>query len=149
MIDSKAMEALANKLETRILIGNGHYIDKAERDFIVSALRQHSGPTREEVAEQIQMHVGVTMLREGFELFGVKTAADYRTMSARQAKLFDLPPRASRGQLMHVFDCQSDHCEGLPIVDMRCAKCGHESGWLSGMTVTESKRGLPCPKCAK
>lgn len=47
------------------------------------------------------------------------------------------PPRV----LMHVMDA------GDVGVQFRCARCGHETGWISGLTVTKAKRGLPCPDC--
>lgn len=63
---------------------------------------------------------------------------------ARQGELLERPKRRTRGQLMHV--CDAGHENGL-IVKMRCGRCRHESGWLRFDTVTEAKRGLPCPKC--
>jgi hypothetical protein len=67
-------------------------------------------------------------------------------MTARQTELLSKPPRRTRGQLMHVSD--AGHADGL-ICTFRCKKCGFESGWLKCNTVTEAKRGLPCPKCAE
>jgi len=29
----------------------------------------------------------------------------------------------------------------------RCWRCGHDDGWSFNMTVSEIKRGLPCPIC--
>ncbi|WP_374584427.1 hypothetical protein [Ideonella dechloratans] len=34
-----------------------------------------------------------------------------------------------------------------PLCQMRCAKCGAETGWLVFDTVTEAKRGIPCERC--
>jgi hypothetical protein len=65
---------------------------------------------------------------------------------ARQGELLEKPKRRTRGQLMHV--CDAGCGEEKPIVQMRCAKCGYESGWYEFDTVTEAKRGLPCPQCA-
>lgn len=28
-----------------------------------------------------------------------------------------------------------------------CRLCGHDAGWLSNMTETEIRRGVPCPVC--
>lgn len=68
-------------------------------------------------------------------------------MSARQAELLPKPPRRTRGQLMHVCDA-GDSGEGRkPMCLMQCGKCKHESEWLVFDTVTEAKRGIPCPKC--
>ncbi|MDQ0510918.1 hypothetical protein [Ancylobacter amanitiformis] len=29
----------------------------------------------------------------------------------------------------------------------RCRRCGHDDGWSFDMTVSEIRRGLPCPTC--
>lgn len=50
-----------------------------------------------------------------------------------------------RRKLMHVSDAYED--EGAPICQMRCLKCGQETDWLEFSSVTEAKRGIPCPKC--
>ncbi len=63
---------------------------------------------------------------------------------ARQAEMFDVPPRP-RVARMHV--CDAGNCEDASCVQFECAKCGHRSEWVRGMTVTEAKRGLPCPVC--
>lgn len=32
--------------------------------------------------------------------------------------------------------------------DFSCQTCGHDTGWIKDTrTVTENKRGIPCPKC--
>lgn len=67
-------------------------------------------------------------------------------MAARQGELLGKPPRRMRGQLMHVCDAgpgEGPRC----VVQMRCRRCGYVSDWLQFDTVTEAKRGLPCPKC--
>lgn len=64
----------------------------------------------------------------------------------RQSELLEKLPRKTRGQLMHV--CDAGETNGL-IVQMRCGKCGYESDWMHMSTVTEAKRGLPCPKCTE
>ncbi len=28
-----------------------------------------------------------------------------------------------------------------------CGRCGHEAGWLFNLTMTEIRRGVPCPHC--
>ncbi|MGY3588042.1 hypothetical protein [Bradyrhizobium sp. USDA 4350] len=67
-------------------------------------------------------------------------------MTARQGELLPKPPRRSRGVLMHV--CDAGGGEGRNVLcQMQCRKCGHRSGWLIFDTVTEAKRGIPCPKC--
>jgi len=69
-------------------------------------------------------------------------------MTARQGELLARPPRQMRGRLMHVCDAGPGEGRGC-VVMMRCQRCGHQSGWLLFDTVTEAKRGLPCPKCKK
>jgi hypothetical protein len=59
--------------------------------------------------------------------------------------LFAKPPRKMRGQLMRVCDAGSG--ESKPVVQFQCAKCGFRSDWFTFDTVTEAKRGLPCPTC--
>ena len=65
--------------------------------------------------------------------------------------LFDLPPkeRAPRQVLMHVTDAGETGFEerGAHSVCLKCAKCGHETGWVTVQSVTEGKRGKPCPIC--
>ena len=36
---------------------------------------------------------------------------------------------------------------GKPLCRMRCARCGEETDWLVFDTVSEAKRGIPCPTC--
>jgi len=59
------------------------------------------------------------------------------------AQLFtkEQAPRTKRNVLMHVVDAGSD------MIHLKC-KCGHDTGWIKEtLTVTEYKRGVPCPKC--
>jgi hypothetical protein len=68
-------------------------------------------------------------------------------MTARQGKLFSVE-RRTRVVLMHVSDAGGcDAPDADVIVTMRCRKCGHETGWIKCRTVSEAKRGVPCPKC--
>jgi len=62
---------------------------------------------------------------------------------ARQQALFVLPPKP-RVVRMHVFD--AGEATGL-IACFRCDRCGHETDWTGIATVTEGRRGLPCPTC--
>lgn len=59
------------------------------------------------------------------------------------------PPRAKPRKLMHVSEaagcCEEDGTGAM--VRMNCKRCGHESDWLYFQTVTEAKRGMPCPVC--
>lgn len=72
---------------------------------------------------------------------------------ARQQSLFVKPRRVkSRRVIMHMTDAgQADGMmpgwrtpQGARFV---CGKCGHDDGWTFNLTMTEIKRGLPCPKC--
>jgi hypothetical protein len=59
------------------------------------------------------------------------------------------PPRAVPRKLMHVCDASTDdYDDGLATVRMSCTRCDHVSDWLA-ISVTEAKRGLPCPNCNK
>jgi len=63
-----------------------------------------------------------------------------------------LPKRARPRVLMHVSDAGdsgelSASGRAKPLCQMRCAKCGAETGWLLFDTVTEAKRGIPCERC--
>ena len=54
-------------------------------------------------------------------------------------------PRRPRKHLMHVYDAGSDHGH----VNMVCS-CGYDDGFLycyDDKTLTQLKRGLPCPIC--
>lgn len=53
----------------------------------------------------------------------------------------DLPRRAPLKR-MHVADA------GQGMVRFQCPHCGNETGWVEDVwTVTENKRGQPCPDC--
>lgn len=59
------------------------------------------------------------------------------------------PPRQAPRKLMHVSDasgCADEDGSGA-MVRMTCRRCDYESEWLYLPTVTEAKRGIPCPKC--
>ncbi len=59
------------------------------------------------------------------------------------------PPRSKPRKLMHVCDASHDDFDdGLATVRMNCVRCGQESDWLA-LSVTEAKRGIPCPKCSE
>jgi DNA-directed RNA polymerase subunit RPC12/RpoP len=56
--------------------------------------------------------------------------------------LFVELPRRSPVKRMHVYDA------GLGGIRFKCAHCGHDTGWVADdNTVTENRRGLPCPRC--
>jgi len=53
----------------------------------------------------------------------------------------DQAPRRPRRVMMHVVDA------GQGMVELQCAACGHNTGWVQSRTVTEERRGRPCPNC--
>ena len=65
----------------------------------------------------------------------------------RTLQMFERPkvPRIVR---MHVTDAgQGTGDEDSMIVRYRCRRCKHETEWTDARTVTEAKRGVPCPNC--
>ncbi|MDD2748654.1 hypothetical protein [Acidithiobacillus thiooxidans] len=58
------------------------------------------------------------------------------------------PPRRKPRKLMHVCDAYGDGPDHVHVC-FRCSRCGHETDWIDGLTVTEAKRGIPCPMCNK
>jgi len=67
----------------------------------------------------------------------------------RMSELFVLPkmPRKKREWLMHVYDA-GDGTDGYEMACcFECDQCGHKEEWVNVRTVTEAKRGIPCPKC--
>jgi DNA-directed RNA polymerase subunit RPC12/RpoP len=59
-------------------------------------------------------------------------------------------PRKPLRVMMHVIDVgdsgfSDDGYPGIAIFE--CGKCGHKTEWTTFRTVTEAKRGVPCPKC--
>jgi DNA-directed RNA polymerase subunit RPC12/RpoP len=60
------------------------------------------------------------------------------------------PPRKAPQKLMHVCDVDDNCCcdDGSTWpVKFKCSRCGHETDWVEPRTVTEAKRGIPCPVC--
>lgn len=60
-------------------------------------------------------------------------------------------PRAKPRVMMHVVDA-GPGCEiegGPHAVVLECGWCGHNTGWITVQTITEGKRGKPCPVCNK
>lgn len=55
-------------------------------------------------------------------------------------------PRRPRRVMMHVADAGNG--AGCKVIQFRCNKCGHDTGWLvDERTISENRRGLPCPIC--
>lgn len=62
------------------------------------------------------------------------------------------PPRQKPRKLMHVFDAGNEVGCGSAgssrhVVRFKCYRCGHETDWMLVETVSEAKRGIPCPQC--
>lgn len=66
-------------------------------------------------------------------------------MAATTSSLFEMG-RVKRRVLMHVSDA-GNAPSGAMIVHFRCPRCRHDAGWHVVASVTEGKRGLPCPHC--
>ncbi|MGC2853918.1 hypothetical protein ACM64Y_00450 [Novispirillum sp. DQ9] len=56
------------------------------------------------------------------------------------------PPRKPARVLMHVYDAGNLPGGGRGVC-FRCCRCGHDTGWVEASTLTEDKRGRPCPSC--
>lgn len=55
-------------------------------------------------------------------------------------------PRAKPLKRMRVADAGEGG--GFDVIQFECGRCGHNTGWIyDTLTMTENKRGLPCPKC--
>lgn len=67
---------------------------------------------------------------------------------ARQAELFPLPPKRTRLKRMHVVDAGSNGPGPGLNAQYQCKRCGELSDWLPG-SLTDVRRGIPCPKCNK
>lgn len=72
-----------------------------------------------------------------------------RTKNKRRY-LFDAGQKQRRQprRMMHVVDAGGD-CSGSGShsVVFECAKCGHKTDWQKVESVTEGRRGIPCPIC--
>lgn len=64
---------------------------------------------------------------------------------SRQSALFAQPARPRR-VMMRVADAGAAPGKGH-MARLTCVRCDHDAGWLHFDTVSEVKRGLPCPKC--
>lgn len=56
-------------------------------------------------------------------------------------------PRTAPVKRMHVAD--AGHLpDGRKGIQFHCPHCGHDTGWIVDKhTVSENKRGMPCPEC--
>lgn len=69
---------------------------------------------------------------------------------AAPALLFDKAdlPRSASIKRMRVAD--AGHLPGGAVKGIRfeCPHCGHDTDWIEDRwTITENRRGLPCPRC--
>lgn len=63
---------------------------------------------------------------------------------ARTPDMFEKLPRRKARVLMHVADAGQD------MIRFECYVCGHDTGWIPDeITITDAKRGIPCPECNK
>ena len=58
----------------------------------------------------------------------------------------NLPRDRPRIVRMHVVDAGGNY-----DVHLKCSTCGHDAGWVNleqlGLTISQAKRGVPCPVC--
>jgi hypothetical protein len=66
-------------------------------------------------------------------------------MSAQLTLSIAPPPRPPR-KLMHMIDAGCNPSGPGDIAQFACKRCGHRSEWIEA-TVTEIRRGIPCPTC--
>jgi len=65
--------------------------------------------------------------------------------------LFDklVLPRSAPVKRMHVADA-GQLPGGAKGIRFACSRCGHDTGWIADeWTITQNRRGLPCPQCNK
>ena len=56
-------------------------------------------------------------------------------------------PRRAPMKRMYVADA-GNYISGGKGIKFKCNHCGHNTGWIKdNRSITENKRGLPCPKC--
>lgn len=66
---------------------------------------------------------------------------------AKTVEMFDKPPRKSPRVMMIVVNA-GNHWQGGRGIEFECRKCAHNTGYIvDTRTVTENKRGMPCPVC--
>ena len=69
----------------------------------------------------------------------------------KQPTLFAMPPK-TRVKRMHVVDAgdPSHYDPAFPnrhIAQFGCRRCKFETDWVLMDTISETKRGIPCPRC--
>lgn len=65
-----------------------------------------------------------------------------------EAQLFPKSKRKPPRVMMALYDAGDGHgdTDGY-IACFKCKKCGHKEEWVQMRTITEGKRGIPCPRC--
>jgi len=63
----------------------------------------------------------------------------------RAADMFEKPVRTRSKANMYPIDA-GPGMGGQLMALMECPKCSHDGGWWDFDTMTEAKRGVPCPK---
>ena len=73
--------------------------------------------------------------------------AQAKRENARATDLFPETkvPRAKPRVMAHVFDAGCS-CE-TNLARFECKRCGWQSEWLSVASISDGKRGIPCPTC--
>ena len=68
---------------------------------------------------------------------------------ARQLTLPGIPPKPRKPRLWRMKLADAGHLpSGEKGIQFVCPRCGHDTGWiLDEQTITENRRGLPCPQC--
>lgn len=65
---------------------------------------------------------------------------------ARTQDMFGPKPRQPRRVMMFVVDAGFDGC--VDVIQFQCHRCHYNTGWIEcDQTVTQNKRGMPCPDC--
>lgn len=54
--------------------------------------------------------------------------------------------RRPRRVMMHVVDAGNG--PGSKVIRFACGRCDHDTDWIvDERTISENRRGMPCPKC--
>lgn len=66
-----------------------------------------------------------------------------------QPQLFDQSQAPRRKRVVRTVVIDAGHVDGAKdhLVRYECRRCGLDAGWYTVRTVSEGKRGAPCPRC--
>lgn len=74
----------------------------------------------------------------------------------RQPTLFSVPPKKRRPPrvMMHVIDAGDPQSYDVAYPDrclarFQCRRCDWQTNWIAIDTITEARRGVPCPACSE